>query len=156
MKKYRIIISIISILVLNACKDSVIGPLKNKNTTETQLGAYNYYIDLPNEFILEEVNGRGGELWYRLIPKDKNSTMNGSIQIKQGFGPKGIPTKGISTEKVTSFLLNKKVNWIIENITPEYYVGNSDFIGNIKADAGSNNRREVLYLISIIATLKQK
>ncbi|MBS1655973.1 MAG: hypothetical protein JSU05_14065 [Bacteroidetes bacterium] len=124
---------------------------------ETRLGQSNYYILLPGTFLLSEARGKEGQLGYNIIPKDTSSTMFGFIEIKQGH-PIGYISinEGSPKETISSYLLNKQVQWNIYITQTGYFDASTDEKGDLNASASSKKRNEIDSLISIISTLKQK
>ena len=124
---------------------------------EARLGESNYFIQLPDIFKISEARGKEGQLGYNIIPKDTSSTMFGFIEIRHG-NPIGDISQygGPPTEIISSYLLDKKVEWKIYKTETGYFDASTNEKGDLNANASSKNRNQIDSLVSIISTLRQK
>jgi hypothetical protein len=127
------------------------------DTNEVRLGESNYFIQLPDTFIISEARGKEGQLGYNIIPKDTSSTMYGFIEIRHG-NPIGKISlfDGPPKEVISSYLLGKKVEWKIYKTETGYFDASTNEKGDLNANASSKNRNQIDSLVYIISTLRQK
>ncbi len=147
------------VLALHSCEDSnlpFIEASKNKALKEIRLGESDYYLNLPTSFKLEEVRGKEGQLGYEIVPLDTSTGMSGFIEIQYG-SPIGKTYRGGPGELIAkSNLLNKKVEWIMEDPFKGYLYAYTDENGDFNANVSARTRYEIDSLISWISTLKTK
>ncbi len=122
---------------------------------EVRLNKSNYYLQLPPNFKLIEVEGKEGGLGYDIISKNNSSTMFGFIEIEK-FNIIGVsPLDKTAKTFAESNLFNKTVKWTIHKTENGYYNADTQE-KDLNATAFSKKRNEIDTLISIIATVKQK
>jgi hypothetical protein len=124
---------------------------------EKRLGESHYFIQLPDIFNISETRGKEGQLGYNVIHKDTSSTMFGFIEIKHGNPIEDNSLyDGEPNEIISSYLLDKKVEWKIYKTETGFFDARTNEKGDLNANASSKDRNEIDSLVSIISTLRQK
>jgi len=154
----KLTIYLASLIFFISCSTESISDIKpnsRKDLNETRLGETKYYINLPKNLIIEEVQGKEGTLNYDISPVDSSSEMFGVITLEKGNPIGTDSSKGSLSSKKTSNFLNHSVTWKIYKTEGGFYEAYTPET-NITASASSNKLSDIDSLISIIATLTKK
>lgn len=141
-----------------------------KDLKEFRLGESNFYIDLPNDFTIENSGiGKEGQKDYFFYSKDSflvrkydfhssDSIPITTISIEIDEGQRlldKIYDWGAIKEKVKSPLLNQKTLWTIYERETGYFIGQTA-AKKIWIEVDSRHKSEIDSLISFVATLHRK
>jgi hypothetical protein len=154
-----ILLLLVIVFSLTSCKDTdvpVIEASDSKTLKEMRLGESNYYLNLPDSFKLEEARGKEGQLGYHIVPFDTAIGMFGFVEIQYGT-PIGNTYRGGPGKLIAkSNLLNKEVEWILEDRLEGFMYAYTDEKGDFNANVSARTRNGIDSLISWISTLKTK
>ena len=156
---HRLILLFLIIHSLSSCTNSelpVIEASKSNALKEMRLGETNYYLNLPDNFKLEEVRGKEGQLGYEITPLDTSIGMSGFVEIRYGSPIGKTYRGGLGKLIAKSTLLNKKVEWIMEDSSRGYFYAYTEETGDLNAYVSARKRDEIDSLISWVSTLRIK
>ena len=138
-----------------------VSALSKTGLKEARLGSSNYYlllpVILPDTFRIVEAHGIEGQLGYHFTFKDSSLLKTFFIEISRGQPVGGTlhdSTKGELFAQ--SSLADKIVRWRITKTESNFYQVFTAEGGNLNAHFSCKAKTDINYLISIIATLKQK
>ncbi len=135
-----------------------------KELVERQIGESNYYISIPTDYTIEEIDGPDFSVYY-FYPTDTTIVANFSGGFYFGNHPSQFPPDSDSckTDNSKSKILDENADWTIYNCNDKYaiqtIIDNKSSEGwneRIHAFGRANSTKDLNKLLTIFTTMKKK